>query len=355
MPRRSVSVAVALAVASLAVGCATPDTPTSIRNALPMSDAGSAPAAATPAQAPAPSAAWLEGRAAIDGKAFGGATVTAYRLGTAAPVATGTVDASGHFRLAPGEAVPEGALLKLVAVRADETLVTLAAAPPSVVAAGGANVVAAGGANVVAAGGANVVAAGGANWGARTVMGAKAAPAPKPTPAIELSLTTTVSYLLLNKRWEAAGQAAVTASGSVVSSLAEATLGNFNKLAGVVTAVAQSPDLKAQVTKLQGPPESVVLPTIVIDRLVAAEPTLPATFSRVAIDIKIDIEVAIKVGGAKPAAALLGRITIGVLVAAPVQAPRGSDESTEDGSGELDVVDGEVEDTTEPEAARIGP
>lgn len=265
------SLPIAILIALALTGCAVPTPLQEAPPAAPPVEAAQAPAApvaqgpAAPAPAPAVD---FSGRAESQAGAFAGATVTVTILGSQEVLASATTGADGAFGVDLPASVPAGALLKVVATRDGQSLATLVAAP-----------------------------------GDR-----KTASDDAPT----LSDASTLAYLLLDRRFAAAGQASRDGHGQVFPEAANATFDAFRAFVeGCGTALAgQSGEARQAVRQAVASSGPQALPAAVAQQLGASQ-LLVNYFERAVSALDAAILAAVRQGGTEPAAELLAPMGLG--------------------------------------------
>jgi hypothetical protein len=265
--------------------------------AAPVEPAAVSSPATEPAQ-PAPAAQPnFSGRVATFRGPIAQAAVTVTLLGRPGAVATATTDAEGRFALALPATVAPGTLLKLTAVRDGRTLRAIAGAP-----------------------------------GARRTQ-AEDAPA--------LTDATTLATIMLDKRFEAAGQASRNAQGATDSQTATDTLSAYNTLVGACeTALGgQSETTRDAVASAQGEGD--------LDASLRGSPALRNAFFIGASALDGVIRDGVNRGGAEPAAELLapasfGGQTTGAVSLRPPASGGGGSSPRSNADGAVVVQDGKL-------------
>lgn len=349
-----VRLALGLVVFMAIAGCKSSPSQARLRTAagsLPETAASSVPATPAPAATPRATIGLL-GIAELPGGVLAGADLKVFKPGSAIPVATGKTRADGAFVVdLAGKAVPDGALLKIVATRDGQSLAGIVAAGGmhligndggTLVAAGGLNVVptnagaligndgstlvAAGGGNLVAAGGGNLVAAGGGNY--RLL----AAP---PRGELRLSIATTIAVAVLGKRLDGALGAAYKGDKMVEGAVDQvmAAYGQFAAASKKSLEGDGAEALVARVVASVGDNGAIDLPADVVKDLAALSGELRQAFVTAAEALGTAIATAVLgggqvTGGTEPASfgdALAGQVNL------PAAPPAGSGGGTAGG------------------------
>jgi hypothetical protein len=242
--------------------------------AMPPALAPAAPATA-PTPAVAPAAFDLAGRAETQGGPFAGAAVSATRLGDAGVLATANTGADGTFGLRLGGAVPEGALLKLTAVKGDRVLAAVVQAPAP----------------------------------RRVQQGA----------AIVLDEATTLAVLLLNPRLEAAGWVSLGDGPAVHAATVTATLRAFGQLAraGMRAFVGAPTGTRGAIATALAP-NGQGTPSGALGQQLAGLPGLADQFQAASGALGLTIVEAVRAGRPAPPQAQLAPLTLGTVTASAV-------------------------------------
>lgn len=290
-----------LALLALVVGCqasAPPGAtlaPAPTASAAPLQAAGASPTLPMPTVAASPAAVQaasrVSGRAELSGVAFAGADVVVYRLGRHDALATGHTDADGRFDLAI--AVASGTPLELVASKDGRRLGAIASSHAAVA-------------------------------GLRIEQVDPSADAA--VAVVLLTLATTLALVLLEPRFEAAGQAATTASGGTLPSATSELIAAFQQLATAAGHITSAqPGLADGITAALGATGQAT-PPAALSRQLATDSALVTAFSSVASALATTITRAATAGGTAPAPALLapvglGTVTVGAVPVNPAAPP----------------------------------